>query len=313
MTGGWAATLEGVTLSGGDMEGAGCLTVPPEGLGLPPLRTNDVTFPQRDGVRHGSDWYEPRIVTLDAVQVQGDNCAGCASARQNVRDIMQAWSRKCDDVELVIHSPCFNPGDEVVPGDRSLVGPYGVIGRPRVAEVEWARGRTQRATLLLRFDATDHRLLILDADGTPGSGGQCVTLTPALLTRCRSYPRCYDMCYDPIDGGGGTGPVAIDVQGTLCVRPVITLTGRLDNPRIENLTSGQALWYEATISEDEPPVIIDTHTGTATQGGVSRTHLLNGSVRMDLDPGPGLLRLSAFGSADNGNAQVCWRPAVESA
>lgn len=289
---------------------AGCLTVPPDGLGQPNLRTEDVTYPQRDGVRHFADWYEPRIITLEDVYVCPDGCASCPSAREKVRDIMAAWSRQCDDVELVLFPDCYDP--DATDADRALTGPYGVVGRPRVAEVEWLRGRSHCANLTLRFDAVDQRLFVLDADGTPGSGEQCVTLTPTVEYLCRSYDRCYEpdgMCYELQDGEGG-GPVTFTVTGTECVYPTITLNGLLTDPVIENVDTGQKIGYSGTIAATDPPVTIDTRDGTATQGGASRTHLLTGSPRLLLSPGENTLRLTSFGASDDGTADVCWRPAV---
>lgn len=314
----WHVGLEGVYLSGGPTEAmingtpidemaSGDLSVPPEGLGVPGLRVEDTVYLQRDGVRHFSDWYEPRIITLADVSVCSDDCPSCdgsRSARAKVRDISQAWSRKCDDVELVVYTPCH--GDP----DRVLNGPYGIVGRPRVAAVDWATGQSGCARMTLRFDAVDHRMFVLDAAGTPGSGEKCVTLGASVEEACRTYPRCYPggvRCYTPVEEGG-TGPVGFQVDGTECVYPTITLSPSLTNPEIENTVTGEKIGYAGRISSR--PVTIDTYSGTATQGGQSRTHLLTGSLRFPLSPGENTLRLTSYSSADTGSARVCWRPTV---
>lgn len=507
---GWRITLNGVTISGGDFPGVACLTLPPEGLGLPELRTEDVTFPQRDGVRHFADWYEPRIITLEATVGAGSCCRGCGEERARVREILKAWSRECDDTELVVHPPC-----PPHPLDRTLTGPYGVVGRPRVAEVTWRRGKRGIADLLLRFDGVDHRMYILDEDGTPGSGEQCVTLTPDSEGLARCYDRCYttgrtpgepdtllrtnlhpnpflgddgagwtadgrdditqtvetesgptiggrtvawlglsfeegdgtpvvhtnddtpsfpvtgdeplevsvyvqtpgvetqlgietddgtvwgeeffpgegwtqltdtltaptgategrllvrfaeegvnpgvlfgvtgalvgatggpfdgdnpstsgtyynwtgdpyqspaeewelggggeggSYCYDTEIGDSDGGPTPVTVIGDTCVSPTITLHGPLTYPTVQNLTTGETIRYRDVITDSDSPVIIDTADGTATQGGASRTHLLDGNVRMVLDEGENLLRLISFQSSDNGYAEICFRPIV---
>lgn len=133
---GWAALLNGVLLSGScddsqetfnelcpseipldDEDGQlatfiDALVAPPEGLGVPPLRTEDLTFVQRDGVKHYNDWYEPRVITLQA-SVCPDDCPSCGgvgttglTARQKVALITEAWSRQCCDVELVLFTDC---------------------------------------------------------------------------------------------------------------------------------------------------------------------------------------------------------------
>lgn len=320
----WAVALDGIYLSGGDPiqwmdiigtpacsgvgdpQVKGCLTSPPDGMGLPPLRTEDVTYPQRDGVRHFADWYEPRIITLANVMVCPDGCVTCAGAREKVRDIVNAWSRRCDDAELVIYTDCHGS----TPASGGLSGPYGVIGRPRVAEVTWLSGKSKCAALTLRFDAVDERLLILDECGTPGSGGECVVLTPDIAQFCRSYPRCYPMCYSVDISDPGAGPVTGFVAGDLCVYPTITLTGQLTNPIVENTTTGATIGYDAVIAAVDPPVVINTYDGTATQGGADRTEFLSGDPRLLLQPGSNVLRLTSFGGDDNGTALVCWRPAV---
>lgn len=307
--GAWAVVLEGAVLSGdNEAEALGILSVPPEGLDPPDLRTEDVTYPQRDGVQHFSDWYGPRFITLADVSVCNDGCPGCPSARAKVRDLTAAWSRKCDDVELVIFTDCHDPdaSDE----DRALTGPFGVIGRPRVANYTWLTSNLGCAIMLFRFDAVDHRLYVLDGDGTPGSGGRCVTLNASTITFCRSYPRCYDMCYSNDISTPGSGPVDANVTGMLCAHPTIELIGTLTNPVIENLSTGEFIGYNAPIGATAPPVIIDTYTGTATQGGASRTHLLTGNPRMSLAVGGNTLRLNSAGIGDDGSAEVCWRPAV---
>lgn len=482
----WRVVLGDVTLDGSceDTDAAGTLSFPPDGLGLPEIRTNDVTFAQRDGVRHYSDWYEPRIITLTDVTVCPTDCDDCASARARVRDILSAWGRRCDDTELVIWPDCEAPpsrtnlaptprpdpdwpsvgpnptdtiryfpadgatityvasslpwaptatrfttsttagsranvrfapawslslwvrssgvatvqlinsntpwlvsqewpewtrlevtgrlemtsqqmtwlaidppvngwveftgvlaedttvvgdyfdGDTGASGDlitswsgipfaststqgpdQTLYGPFGVIGRPRQAAVVWERGTSGCATLQLRFDCVDHRMYILDPDGTPGSGTRCYTLTPAIQESCRTYPRCYTpaWCYTNDSSIPGSGPVEVDVRSTVCVRPTITLYGTLTEPVIENTTTGAVLNYDGTIDADDPPVIINTEDGTATQGGASRTHLLRGDPTLELVEGVNVLRLTSFASTDTGHAEICFRDVVVTA
>lgn len=308
--GGWMVELDGVLLSGAiDIDGVGTLSSPPDGLGLPGLRTEDIEYFQRDGSEHFSDWYEPRILTMDEVTVDEDDCEDCPSARARAREIMQAWKRRCDDVELVIFTDC-NGQDE----DRSLVGPFGMIGRPRVATISWLGQGTHIGQMLLRFDGVDHRLYILDEDGTPGSGGSCVTVSPPINLFCRQYDRCYEpdgMCYDVDQSTPGSGPQDAEVDGTLCAYPTITLEGNLTNPRIENATTGQFIEYNGLVVAGSP-VIIDTSNGTATENGSPRTDRLSGSTRFRLDVGTNTISIRSAG-IDDGEATICWRPAVESA
>lgn len=79
-----SAPQDGISLSGGHAIDPflatiplGCLTAPPDGMGVPPVRNGDVAFAQRDGVVQFGDYYEPRQITLQ-VDVSNDGCPGCA-------------------------------------------------------------------------------------------------------------------------------------------------------------------------------------------------------------------------------------------
>ena len=322
----WGVSLGGVYLSGGtdhslpgacdELQPLGCLSSAPDGLGSPDLRTEDVQYPQRDGAKHFSDWYEPRIVTLADVTVCRSGCGhlaggGPLAVRSSVAGIIDAWSRQCDDTELIIYTPWHHET-----GPRGLKGPYALIGRPRVASVQWLTHEC--AVLTLRFDAVDHRMYL--TSGTchlPGSGVECVEVLPgAPASACREYPRCHpggQWCYDQPIAGGGTLP-ALYNDGTVPAYPTITLVGGLDQPRLTNVTTGGAITYGGTIRPGDPDVIIDTSTGSATQGGASRTHLLGGDIFLSLPPGDGsALQLTSYGFSADGRADVCIRPAVVSA
>src|SRR3546814_16391281 len=70
----------GISLEGGDAIvpylptiPVGSLLLPPDGMGVPPVRNGDVVLAQRDGVVQVADYYEPRQITLQ-VSVDGDGC-----------------------------------------------------------------------------------------------------------------------------------------------------------------------------------------------------------------------------------------------
>lgn len=162
--GAWGIEFGGYGLEGGDgivptllahtvLDGiVGCLNEPPDGLGLPPRRTQDVVLAQRDGVAMLADFYENRIITLK-VTVSGGGCDGCLTAKQNVRKLLQAWARYCGGNQVMtIYTDCHGRGD------IADVGPYFAIGRGRAAEVVWRGGGVQVADVTLRFDCVDHLL-----------------------------------------------------------------------------------------------------------------------------------------------------------
>lgn len=124
---GWAVTLNGVMVvhscsTQADWDELECspatvlaaLDQVPAGLDLPSLRTEDVTYFQRDGAKHFSDWYTPRMVTIqgtlgpaptDEDCVTGD----CTTVREQLAELVQAWKRTCCDTELVVFTDCYSP------------------------------------------------------------------------------------------------------------------------------------------------------------------------------------------------------------
>lgn len=84
----------------------GTLSSPPEGLGVPQQRNEDVTYPQRDGIGMFSDWYENRVITLSGVTVGEGDCQDCPTTRERVSQITAEWSRRCDETELVVFTDC---------------------------------------------------------------------------------------------------------------------------------------------------------------------------------------------------------------
>jgi hypothetical protein len=213
------------------------------------------------------------------------------------------------------YSPIPPAGATLPVVDRSLVGPFGVVGRPRLRAdaLTWLRGRSGCARLQLRFDARDHRMFILDCDG--GTEPQCVRTDPNVETTGRAYPRCYDgegMCFD-CETGRESGDAEAFVIGTECASPEICFNGGLSNPILRNITTGEEVGIRGEIRANDPPICLDTETGTATQGGVPRTHLLTGNPRFRLVPGVNVLRLISTGVTDDGFATTCWRPFVVSA
>lgn len=159
---------DGISLEGGDpvvqflpTDPLGCLTVPPAGMGVPPVRNGDVAFAQRDGVVQFGDYYEPRVLTFQVI-VQNTGCPGCPGVRQRVSRLAEEWSRNCDGATLVIFSDCHDP--DATEAEKIYLGPYMVHGRPRVADIEWMRSNRGAARVTLRFDAEDARLELASTD-----------------------------------------------------------------------------------------------------------------------------------------------------
>jgi hypothetical protein len=171
---------QGISLSGGSQvdeflptEPLGCLLLPPDGLGVPSVRSGDVTFAQRDGVEQFGDYYEPRQLTFQ-VLVCNDGCPGCPTGRQKAKRLTTEWSRSCTQAVLVLFTDCHQP--DATEEEKTYLGPYLVRGRPRVAQVEWMRSNRGCARVTLRFDAQDARLQLADT----GAGNWHATHTQSM-------------------------------------------------------------------------------------------------------------------------------------
>lgn len=171
---------QGISLSGGYqiepfLAGTlvGCLNVPPDGLGVPPMRSGDVTFAQRDGVQQFGDLYEPRQITF-LVSICNDGCPGCPTGRQKAKRLTTEWSRSCASASLVLFSDCHDP--DATDEEKTYLGPYLVTGRPRIAEITWMRSNRGCAAVTLRFDADDARLILVDTSGTTWAGTNAETV-----------------------------------------------------------------------------------------------------------------------------------------
>jgi hypothetical protein len=212
---------EGISLEGGDpivpylpTDPLGCITLPPDGLGTPGIRNSDVVLAQRDGVAQFEDFYDNRILTF-RVTVCNDGCPGCPTGRAKVKRLLREWSRTCRGATLVLFTDCHDPSATLE--DRAVTGPFLVRGRPRAGDVTWMRSNFGCANILLRFDARDHRLVILppENDGdTPWSGVLCEEVFSSAGAEVRT-----NLAEDPHgraltwDAAGSTGVITRPTTG----------------------------------------------------------------------------------------------------
>lgn len=332
---GWRVEWNGTVLSGDECPGDACLTGPPDGLGIPELRTEDVTYLMRDGVRMHRDWYENRILTFQAVvsSRSGECATDCDSphaVRRRVQEILRAWGRQCSEGELVLWAPCdtrqwcpddisgcYESGESpgVAMGDPAF-GPYGIRGRPRAATVEWGGWCRQYAYLTLRFDAVDHRLYVLNECGIPGSGESCTELLP---TRRDNQVICWDDNGELCDDGGqfcfvdppnpppDEGPQPVVNNGSECACPIITLNGPLQEPSLV-ADDGQRIDVHADLGAGDV-MVIDCCEDRITLNGTPARFLVEGC--MSFDPGTTMVELLSY--SGDGTASICTRDSVVSA
>lgn len=288
---------------------------PPSGLGIPGMVTEDTSFPRGDGVQHFEDWYEPRILTWANVMVGSTvPCSDLGAVAKSTRAfkavelVKRAWRRRQQDIEIWM----------TINGE----GPYAVVGRPRVAEVDWLEGYRDLASMMLRFDCVDHRMYLLDLDPTTGAVvGDGWRDTDVVLTQPesgRTYGRIYGVVRDHAPtlemayGLDESGLSLASNPGNLPAQPIVTFHGDLERPVIENLTTGQTLTLKVNVpAGTSQRVTVDTGAGEVTLGGSTRYGWLVESPKdFLLEPGENYLRLTdASSGASLGRASVRWRSA----
>lgn len=196
------AQTEGISLEGGDAvipflptDPLGCLTLPPEGLGVPPVRSGDVAFAQRDGVVQFGDYYEPRILTFQA-SICNDGCPGCDPATPtdtflSLTGVSPGRARTADktpldivgDLDVKVHA---NLTDWTPAANQTLIGKFNTTGN-------------QRSWRLLVF--TDGSLrLIWSADGTATVFTATSTAMPVVANGADLWVRA---SLDVNNGAGG--------------------------------------------------------------------------------------------------------------
>lgn len=202
----------------------------------------------------------------------------------------------------------------------TLNGPFGIVGRPREFIYTPPFRDDQVVPFVARFDAVDQRMYVLDECGTPGFE-QCVEVGPGsqILSLCPDEdgnfcPGPNGWCFtESTETGGSVDPTDVAVAGTERVYPTITLFPGLDQPRVENITTGEWVSLDGVVSD--VPVTINTEEGTAFDSeGNSLTHLLRGNLFLSMDPGNYQWRLLATGETDpTGYMTLCLRPTVVAA
>lgn len=143
----------------------GCLTQIPEGLfDIGDYRAEDITYFQRDGVRHYEDYFAGRSITLQ-VSFSRSDCDDCGEMRRRIKNVIHAWGRACDEDILYWWPDCSNDLEEQY-FDLTFANPMGVRGRARAAELTYLQGG-RVAEMTLRFDTIDHSYIIMDDCGVP--------------------------------------------------------------------------------------------------------------------------------------------------
>lgn len=278
----WQLSLRDLTM-GADT--AYRLQTAPEGLGVAPMRTNDMAWLAQDGAYGAGDWLQPRLVRA-MLWVDG----GTAAASEDLaRTLAAAWAPSRVDLPLYVRVAAAQD--------------YVLWGRPRRCEVNLASLKYGHAVAAVEFAALDPYLYAAtQVTGTIrlGSGSTTLGVTPNLT---------FNLAFQPA-GTSGPGVAYLGNMGTAPTALDVVLAGPVVTPRLENRTTGETFTMNATLLAGDTAVV-DMAARTITINGTPRLDTLAlGASWLTLQPGANEV---AYRSADAippaSTATVSWRHA----
>jgi hypothetical protein len=233
---------------------------------LPPLRTFDVSRPGDQGEFRGQDLLAARLISLD-ITMLGDNSADYYTLAEALR---AAFALQTAELPLLFFS------------NSRLI-----YCRCRRRSVPYDAGNAQRTgTATVELLASDPRIydatLANLSTGMAQSGGGM------------TFPATFNLSFGATGAGG---LVQVTNTGTFAVRPVLTVTGPVDTPILENLSAGKRLRFNLTLGATDT-LIVDLDARTVLLNGTAsrRSALSADSQWWELPPGTTTLRFNSAGA-----------------
>ncbi len=252
---------------------------------VPDVRTADDPRGFADGVFYGRDFLGGRTITIDLILMSSPG----TSMRQ-VLDLAKAAF-----IPQSGATGTFLPLQFTLPGQGLKRINCRLRRRSIPITHDYSMGQARGA---LMFYAADPRIY----DDAP----MTLPISLPVAASGRTYPRTYPMTYGA--GGAGNTQVATNA-GTVTTKPVITITGPVDTPFIQNITEGSFLKIGVVLGAADT-LTIDTDARSIMLNGTAsrRSALSVDSVWWDLQPGPNTLLYSAAAQTAS-IATVTWRNA----
>ena len=240
----------------------------PEGLGTPPTRTADIAPMVDDGVYAAGDWSEQRTISA-AVNIMPES-ESPAEVQELAHALAGAWRPSTMDLPLLMR----------LASDTT----YMALGRPRRCELDLSTLKSGHAVAGLQFVATDPRLY----------GATERTITVPLGSGVMGGAD-FDLAFDLAFGGvSGLGQAQND--GTAETWPLVTIAGIVTDPWLENVTTGEVLRLDVTMTAANDVLVIDMRRRSITLNGANMLGAIStagGSRFWPLIPGANLLAFRA--------------------
>jgi len=259
------------------------VTLPPE-LGGPTMRVSDSEKPQEHGVYYGPDLYDARMFVL-GVTVRGDDPS---DTLVNTDALIEEWQ-----VDSRYNTSVTKPLRVKFPGKIEVQ----LHGRPRRALLPTTRLIGNRATGSMEYHAGDPAWYSVTEYST--------ALGLSVQAGGFGFPMTFPLQF----GGTASGASAIITNGgNFQTKPNVTFTGPFNNPRIENVTTGEILELDLIIASGDY-VEVDFANATIMLNGTASRYYSKVGPFWTLESGDNEVRIGS-GSYDAASAAtIYWRDA----
>ncbi len=256
-TANWQFAFNGWLFGG---PGAAVQVLKVEGLeDLPDLRSQDSDRGFSDGMFSGNDFLAGRTITF-TLSITGNSMAAMQTALAELKANMQFQRNGTGVLQLYIPT---RPVQRI--GAR-------VRRRAIPIDVAYSQGQVQATIQLF---CPDPRVY----DDAASTG----LLTPGSNVG-RVYNRVYPLVYATA-AGGTIASLAFPNTGNVTVWPTFTITGPLTNPQVINVTTGQGVKINASLSAADVLVVDTDLKAISLNGNPARNLLDNASQWFGFPPG----------------------------
>jgi len=255
--GAWEGNVE-------DDEGVAWVVTAEEGWSSSaPVRPRAEDREASHGAWGGPGYYSARVITLTGTAV-----APSRTAMLRAKDRIRFLTPDADPVVLRVDEAHMSRQAAVRLGADVKTTDRGAIG-------------FDFSLTLLAVDPRRYGVVALSATAT----------LPTETAPGRTYPRLYPSGYGGATGGGAA--VEVLNAGTFATGAVLRFYGPVNQPGVEEETTGARLRYDVLLATDADMLEVDLARRTALLGGTAsrRSRLLAGSAWFLLPPGPTRLRM----------------------
>lgn len=255
---------------------------PITGLDMPPIRMGQGNWSGRDGGYVSTQFYGPRVVVIKGFYV-ANTCEEGDALRKSLIEAMPI--RQSLPLHITTHSNKNFQIHTYVQDVKMDIQEGGVFGEYQIS--------------LVAPDPLIYEAGLLD---DPNSGWQELPVDKIVGG---GYITAYNM---PVQWTPGTTPAVAVNAGDVVINPQIKIVGKVTNPIITNLTTGQFVRVNITTTQNTDELIIDMDRRTITlNGGSVLSFRTLDSLWWGLNPGNNIISYTSSSANDTMAVLVRWR------